>query len=152
MERGVRELRSRLGRTTLVLDPFSYLPGGTSPYMSEDSVLCADPGMGRDAETVFHTDYVWLGSGNRAFETTMIPVIREDRADVELEIRVHRYRTLASAEVECTAHAPMKISGEDPICCRIEVAAEDPYCYAMLARMKGGDCWFERIEVSCAPF
>jgi len=152
MEAGVAEYRRLLDRSEVRIDPFSFMPGGISRYCTDRLIPPGDENRGPDdVETIFHTDYYWWGSERRRFEVVLHTAEGNGNHDLDLDIRVHGYKTLASSEVECAASLHVPIRGESRIGAKLEITPDDSRCYAVLGKWRRGSCLFDRIKVTSAP-
>ncbi|MBM2841613.1 MAG: methyltransferase 11 protein, partial [Bacteroidetes bacterium] len=104
-----------------------------------------------DTETVFHSDYFWFGGGQRVFDVTLDAIAPIDITGAEIELRVHRFKTLESKRVDCASKSTLKIEKPGLFSCRIEVAADDECCYAILAKLHHGTCLFRDIDIKSYP-
>lgn len=130
---GVRETQCLLESTAVDLDPFAWLPRRT----------------GND-ETFFHTDYSWWGSGPRVFNVAMEVAGGAGAAGGEIELRLHRLRTLAPAEIECVTHSRHVLApGRHSLSLRADV--HEDWCYAVLARRVDGAPRLTHVGVSSLP-
>jgi SAM-dependent methyltransferase len=129
----IQDLRRRLAVSRLSLDPFAA-GGGPGPV---------DTGG-----TVFHSDYVWLGSGGRTFAARLL--VTAASPDCALELRLHRYRTLGSLEVECAGTLEWPAAA-GPLAARLSAAVEDSHCYALLAHVVRGRCQVAEVVLEVLP-
>ena len=151
MESGVATYRRLLESSAITLDPFSFLPGGLSTCCSDHAeFFVTQESNGRDSETAFHTEYFWLGSGARTFEVSL-QCAENSEDNSEIELRLHRFRTLASSEVECVAQLCVQPSAGRRFVGSVEAQVHDDYCYAMLAKVRRGSPIFENIKIRSFP-
>jgi SAM-dependent methyltransferase len=145
MDSGADEYRSLLQHSSVSVNPFSLLPGGTSRFFADHTEFFTqkDP-KSLDPETVFHSDYFWLGAGKRTFDVILDP---DDNDESEIELRVHRFKTLASSQVDCIVSSTVKIDNPNRRVCRIEVDTDEEHNYAILAKVRRGSCVFKHIEI-----
>lgn len=149
MDSGVDEYRSLLQHSGVSINPFSLLPGETSRFFADHTEFFTqkDP-KSLDPETVFHSDYFWLGAARRAFDVTLEPLGKEGS---EIEIRVHRFKTLASSQVDCVASSTIEIGDCSRRVWRIETDTDEEHNYAILAKARRGPCVFRQIEIRSYP-
>jgi SAM-dependent methyltransferase len=151
MESGVAQYRHVVENSTITLDPFSLLPNGLSTRFSDHTEFSVTRGHnGEDKETVFHTDYFWLGSGGRTFEVSLCCAENAEDGS-EIDLRLHRYRTLSSSDVQCVAQCCMQLVSRSRLVWTLGAHIDDEYCYAVLAKVKRGNPVFENIEVRSFP-
>jgi hypothetical protein len=131
------------------MNPFSLLPGEASRFCADHTEFFAqNNSTNLDPETVFHSDYFWLGSGKRVFDVILKPINNDTS---QIEIRVHRFKTLASSQVDCIASSIISFGSIDQRVHRIEVDTEEEYSYAILAKVRRGSCVFKNIEIKSYP-
>jgi SAM-dependent methyltransferase len=142
---GVAEYRRLLERSEVTLNPFAF---GLSSGRADGGrrVSADDPA----ARTLFHTDYVWLGGGERRLGA-VFDVASRTQDDSAFELRVHRYRTVGTAEAECEKSVEVPIPASGRIECGLDVTVDDRCCYAVLAHMVRGGCDLGRIETTSRP-
>jgi SAM-dependent methyltransferase len=145
LEEGVRKVGSLLERCTVSLAPGAYLRDGARPGVTSGAT---SPGPER---TCFHTDYVWLGGGERTVVVDFDGRAEGDLLDGAVELRVHRYPTITATPVECVAAEVEPIGSRTHIAWRIPLAADDDYCYAVLGNCIGGQAVCGSFVVRVAP-
>lgn len=152
VESGVEQYRSLLQRSGVSIDPFSLLPGEKSRYFADHMEFVGSDGrVALDHETVFHTDYFWLGSGERVFDLSLGPVNPEGDCLGEIEVRVHRFKTLDSRTVECELSTTVDIDGPGMFVRRVELEMDEESNYAVLAKYRKGAVLFKNIVISSYP-
>ena len=150
MQACLQDYRGMIARA-LTLNPFAFLPRRTSAYYAPH-VTAGSTGPGT-ANTIFHTNYCWLGTGLRKIQITLYRERGYEEA-CRVELRVHRYRTLDPATSECCFHETVALPQAEGIEKEFAVAMEDDYIYAVLAVLQMGTCLFSDIQVrlsSAAP-
>lgn len=150
MESGLREYAAVLQDRCVTLNPFSSLPGETSRFYLDHENFLGAPAQQLDETTVFHTDYFWWGTGARTFSVSLLPA-EGGEGDCDIELRVHRYKTLVSTAVDCVLQTTIQVSGPLPLVRALDVQVDDAYSYAVLAKVRRGACRFRAIEVSSFP-
>lgn len=151
-EAGVEEYRALLRGASVSIEPFSWLPDGASRFFADHAEFFepVDHRHG-DAETVFHSDYFWLGTGRRVVDVVLdIPEPGNGPAPV-IEVRVHRYATLASDHVDCAASSVLRVDHPGRHVCRLELQTDDEYNYAVLGKMRAGSCMFTGVDIRSYP-
>jgi SAM-dependent methyltransferase len=152
MESAVEEYRYHVEKSTCTLNPFSLLPGESSRFFTDHAeFFTQNTQPAADVETVFHTDYFWLGSGVRAFEIALEVAGDGTFDDATIEFRIHRYPTLASENVECVKDMRVWIPPVGKVHQSLTVNVEDDFCYAILAKMKRGRRNFTHITITSSP-
>jgi SAM-dependent methyltransferase len=150
-EKGVREYEAMLRSAQVSINPFSLLPGAASRFCADHAEFFSLQEFRGDPETPFHTDYFWWGTGKRVFEVLLRVETQGRIGKPEIELRIHRYKTLASHRVECVESVTHSVQQVGWMVRTIQVQTEDEYCYAVLAKIRNGHCTFDRIEVKSHP-
>jgi len=136
-----------LDNSVISFNPFSSLPEGVSHYFLDHSNFFSGNGKDDNSETLFHTDYFWLGSGERVFK------IKFDVADVEqgseniIQLRIHSYSTLSSKNVECVFEKDLDLKVIRDIEEFITLNISDDYCFAIVGKMKSGNCTIKNLSL-----
>ena len=137
-----------LQNSVVSFNPFSSLPQGVSPYFLDHSNFFSDRRTDNNADTLFHTDYFWLGNGKRLFN------VKFDVADVEdvssnniIQLRIHSYSTLSSKDVECVFEKDLDINIIRNIEEFITLDISEEYCFAILGKMKSGNCTIKNLQL-----
>ena len=142
---GVRELRDLLSRSRVGLSPHALGPSAAPGDAG------GEPQAGQSADdTLFHTDYVWLGRGARSIAAEFHRAGDASRGSGVVELRVHRYATIAGAPVDCVLSEQLTV-GEKGGRHTLALDASDDHCYAVVAKARGGDVRFERVDVAVSP-
>jgi SAM-dependent methyltransferase len=101
LQAGVAEYRRWLQNSAISINPFSALPNGVSRFFVDHADFFNKPGAEPDVDhTAFHSDYFWLGTGEMAFRIGLKITEANTYQPCNLELRIHRYATLASQTVE----------------------------------------------------
>ncbi|HEX9658524.1 MAG TPA: class I SAM-dependent methyltransferase [Bacteroidota bacterium] len=144
MEKGVKEYAESLNKSVVTLNPYSMIAGEKSRFCADHREFFADQINQQADDTVFHTDYFWLGSARRHFEVELS--LPKPHRGTELEIRIHRFRTLNSQEVECVEQILVPLS-QDRLNVHLEVETNEDYSYAILGKQKGATVLYENISI-----
>jgi SAM-dependent methyltransferase len=149
LAQGVEERRVLLANHPIALMPFAGVPGGRSAFLAQEAPAQVTRPAPAD-DTVFHTDYVWLGAGARTFRVTLAaaPGAAEPAA---LELRVHRVRAQGPFDAECVASVDALIAPGERITRQLPVLLRDDCCYAVLGKVRAGSCLLEAVEVESPP-
>ncbi|MER3525354.1 MAG: hypothetical protein C4326_15255 [Ignavibacteria bacterium] len=145
--RGVKEYVTMLASSHVSLNPFGLLPGEHSRFYLDHAEFFKLPDRQGDNETAFHTDYIWFGTCRRVFDIALRVESSERTGKPTLEMCVHRFKTLDSGAVECTIATSIPVPSVGWMMRRLEVDLHEDYCYAVLAKVRGGTCVFDRIEI-----
>lgn len=152
VESGVNEYTSLLQHSSVSINPFSWMQGETSRFFADHAEFFHESNQqSHDMETVFHSDYFWFGGGQRVFDVTLNAIEPIDSTGAEIELRVHRFKTLESNQVDCAFNSIVKIEKSGLLSYRIDVATDDEYCYAILAKLHYGTCLFKGIDIKSYP-
>ncbi len=149
LEKGITKYKNVLDSMELSLSPFSSLPGGVSFYYQDHSEFFKgkiDESI--DKETLFHTDYFWLGSLNKLFNVNIKFDEQEITEGTSIQLRVHRYATHESQIVECVYEKEFTIdssrSFEDDFLLKIN----EDFNYAVIGKILTGNCRIEKISIT----
>lgn len=152
LEKGITKYKEVVDTTEFSLSPFSSLPDGVSFYYQDHSEFFTEKiDESIDKETLFHTDYFWLGSIDKSFNIS-IKFNEQQIADgTSIQLRVHRYATHDSQNVECVYEKEFKIDTS----CNIEdnflLNIDEDFNYAVLGKIIAGNCKMERIFIGFKP-
>lgn len=136
-----------LQNSVVSFNPFSSLPEGVSHYFLDHSNFFSSNVKDDNSDTLFHTDYFWLGSGERVFK------IKFDVADVEvgseniIQLRIHSYATLSSKNVECVFEKDLDLKDIRDIEEFITLNISDDYCFAIVGKMNSGNCTIKNLSL-----
>ena len=148
----VKTYQDIIGSTNVSLNPFSSLPEGVSPFSLDHAEFFKNQLNGSSAsDTIFHTDYLWFGSHKRFFTIGMKKIIQPVKEHAIINIRIHRYSVLNSKNVECIFEKDIDLTGTNTIEELINIYADEDFVYAILAKMKSGNCKFKDITIRSTP-
>jgi len=145
--KGVERYRNIVENSNLTFSPFSSLPGNVSPYFQDHSEFFSGS-SNNYSDTIFHTDYFWLGNGSKAIHIELEPEEIVEGIDNIIQIRIHAYATLNSENVECVYEKDVTAK-DTSINELISLEADDDYCYAILAKAVTGNLIFRSIKIEC---
>ncbi|MBK6912349.1 MAG: class I SAM-dependent methyltransferase [Ignavibacteriales bacterium] len=133
------------------INPFSSLPNSVSRFFQNHAEFFESGFTFNETDnTVFHSDYFWLSNGNRNFNIQLQVNTFNNRLENKIELRVHHYATLNSAEVSCCAKMVIDITDLNSINVDLNVEVKDDYCYAILGKKISGDFTLNSIKLkSC---
>jgi len=139
LEKGVKKYKKVLDSTELSLSPFSSLPDGVSFYYQDHSEFFTEKiDESIDKETLFHTDYFWLGSLDKSFNVSIKFNEQEIAEGTSIQLRVHRYATITIDGISDIEEEILLKIGED-------------FNYAIVGKVISGSCKMERILISYKP-
>lgn len=148
LEEGIAEYRNLLKTCELSIHPFSALPAGLSRYFLDHAEFFSRPAEAVPGDdTIFHSDYVWLGSGPRTFDIRLQAADLHPYRPCTLQLRIHRYATLASRTVECVAEENLKVTESGLLHKAISLPVDENYCHAVLGKIVEGSCWFSNVKI-----
>ena len=136
-----------LENSVISFNPFSSLPDGVSHYFLDHSNFFSGKKIDDNSDTLFHTDYFWLGNGKRVFK------VKLDVDDVEvgseniIQLRIHSYATLSSNNVECVFEKDLDVKDIQNIEELITLNISDDYYTAIVGKMKSGNCIIKNLSL-----
>lgn len=146
LDSGVEEYRNTLDSHQVHINPFSALPRRSSRFFADHAEFFREEMNARSGSPeVFHSDYFWFGSGFREFEVTLH--VHDVTVEGSIELRIHRYRTLASTVVDCVAEEVVDVKERGSIKRVLRIGVDDDSCYAILAHVRNGQCMFNDIRI-----
>jgi len=152
LEEGVKKYKKVLDNSELSLSPFSSLPDSVSYFYQDHSDFFAEKvDESIDKESLFHTDYFWLGSRDKSFNVSIKFNEQEIPEGTSIQLRVHRYATHDSQNVECVYEKNISIDGIYDIDEDFLLKIDEDFNYAILGKITSGSFKMERILISCKP-
>lgn len=152
LSEGVKKYKSMLDTSELTLSPFSSLPDGVSKYFQDHSEFFSDKLNEQECEeTIFHTDYFWLGSNDKLLNISLRFNEHKTVEGTTLQLRVHRYATLSSEKIEGVFEKEFLIDGLTELEDKIILSINEEYNYAVLCNIKTGNCEMEKIAIKLKP-
>ena len=152
LEEGVKKYKRVLDNSELSLSPFSSLPDSVSYFCQDHSDYFTEKmDESIDKETLFHTDYFWLGARDKSVNVSIKFNRQESHVGSSIQLRVHRYETLNSANIECVYEKDFPIDGITEIEEEFVLAINEDYCYAVIGKIKTGNCKVKKITIDCKP-
>jgi SAM-dependent methyltransferase len=149
LQAGVAEYRNWLQNSAITINPFSALPNSVSRFFADHAEFFNRPfrESGND-RSVFHSDYFWLGSGEMTFRIGLHITEANRDQPCTLELRIHRYATLASQTIETVDEVNLTVEETGWVEREMVIPIDDNYCYAILGKVIKGDCRFGKIEIN----
>ena len=139
------EYLHRLRRSVVSIHPFSGT--GPSRFFADHADFFATAPTSRDDDTVFHSDYFWLGNGTYHFGVALESEAAAFAEPCRVQLRVHRYPTLNVRDVTCIAEETVEITGNGCASRLLQVPVDAEHCYAILGKMVTGAGRFRSIEI-----
>lgn len=145
---GVENYRQILNSNVISLSPFSSLPNGVSRFYQDHSeFFSTNNNSNQQDETIFHSDYFWLGDGKRQ----AVIKIRIEEASLDeiniIEIRIHAYPTYDSKNIICIYEKEIKVSSNMIINEVLEFRSDEDFNYAFLCKLKSGNISCDSISI-----
>ena len=148
MQTGIEQYRGWLNSKQMALNPFSGM--GKSRFFADHAdFFDKSAAIPANEDTVFHTDYSWLGNGNRVFEVRLTPEAKVFERETHLQIRVHRFATLNHKIIESVYETDLRIGDKPNHQLQFSLQLDDNYRYAILGKIIAGACRFSHISISC---
>jgi len=152
LEEGVNKYKNVLDNGELSLSPFSSLPDGVSFFYQDHLEFFTEKlDESIDKQTLFHTDYFWLGARDKSFNVSIKFNEREIAEGTSIQLRVHRYATHDSQNVECVYEKDLPIDSITEIEEEFMLAIDEDYCYAVIGKIITGNCKVKKITIDCKP-
>ena len=148
LQKGLHKFSELLQNSIISFNPFSSLPDNVSYYFLDHSDFFLGNRKDYNTDTLFHTDYFWLGNCERVFN------INFDVADVDeagseniIQLRIHSYPTLKSNDVECVFEKDIDLSTIRNIKEFIKLKISDDYCFSIVGKMISGNCTIKNLSL-----
>ena len=146
--KAVTEYQNLLNEKDLYLSPFSMLPDGVSRhFLDHAGFFNSTLKENNSDETIFHSDYFWLGKGNRNIKI----VLKVDDTSLKevntIQLRIHRYETHNSTIVDCVYEKNVIVRKGTTIQEIISLEINDEGNYAFLAKIVSGKCICSDISI-----
>jgi hypothetical protein len=152
LSEGVMKYKFMLDTSELTLSPFSSLPNGVSKYFQDHSEFFSENLNEQDGEeTIFHTDYFWLGSHDKLLDISLGINEHKTFEGTTIQLRVHRYATLSSQKIECVYEKDFNIEEISELSDKFILSINEEYNYAILCNIKTGSCEMEKIVIKLKP-
>ena len=146
VDQGLGKLRSIIEETDLHLHPFAGLPN-RKPLRSMQRRACGvETGHHGESQTLFHTEYVWLGTRPRHAQVVLCFTQVPD-PDTTIAIRVHRYAAVSPWMLELVQTWHRKALKQWEVW-HLEFVPDDNSRYAILAETLSGDLDLAQVFVS----
>ncbi len=145
---GVKNYRRLIEENKITISPFSSLPGNVSRFFLDHSNYFANQlNEIKSEETIFHSDYFWLGNGKRNVNIKFkVDAALPDERNV-VQIRVHSYPTHGSSNVECIYEKDISVSRNINVNEIIELDTNEDFNYAFLCNLISGNIYCSSISI-----
>ena len=150
-DNGVKSYASLLEKSDFSLNPFSMLPNGVSYYYLDHSEFFKNDKRSSEDNSLFHTDYFWLGNSKRIFNIRIEVNASNTFEENVIQFRIHRYATLNSEKVHSVFEKNINVNKSELINERIILKADEEHNYAFLAKMTSGGCSIKDIKITSVP-
>lgn len=152
MAAGSDEYRALLGVSEVTMNPYVFSTAKPPLSSGDHQEFCIDDRQRfLPDQAFFHTDYAWLASGEKTFTVSFRVRDIADGGRCKIELRVHRYKTIDSTEIESPIALDQEIDESGVYVREFNLSIEDQYCYAVLGYLREGNCRIESVSVSCGP-
>jgi len=145
---GIDNYKQILNHSKLSFSPFSSLPNGVSRFYQDHSEFFLTKNhSNQQDETIFHSDYFWLGVGKRQAAIEM----RIDGASLDeiniIEFRIHAYSTYDSKNTICVYEKEIEVLSNMNINEVLEFNSNEDFNYAFLCNLKSGNVSVSAISI-----
>jgi ubiquinone/menaquinone biosynthesis C-methylase UbiE len=147
LQNRLQKYTERLENSVISFNPFSSLPDSVSHYFLDHSNFFSGNGKNDNSNTLFHTDYFWLGRGERAFKIKFNVADVEEGSENIIQLRIHCYSTINSKNVECVFEKDLSLNTIRIIEELITLNTSEDYCFAILGKMKSGNCTIKNLSL-----
>jgi SAM-dependent methyltransferase len=149
---GVDYYRNLVNDNKCSIMPFSMLPDGVSKFFIDHSdYFIAGAGKITNDNTIFHSDYFWLGNGRKE----IIIKLKADEvmpdADNVIQLRVHSYSTHHSSEVKCIFEKNIKVKENMLVSEAFTLNTDEELNFTFLCKLISGDVSCSSISIECSP-
>ena len=145
---GVESYKKIILENKISISPFSSLPGNVSRYFLDHSNYFANQlRETKSEETIFHSDYFWLGRGKREVKINIkVDETIPDELNI-LQIRVHLYSTHESSSVYCLFEKNIIVDRDMSVDEVIELDTDENFNYAFLGKLISGNISCSSISI-----
>jgi SAM-dependent methyltransferase len=149
LQKSVENYRRILNSNVISLSPFSSLPNGVSRFFQDHSEFFSTKNYSnRQDDTIFHTDYFWLGDGRRMVEVKInIEGALLDTINI-VQLRIHSYSTNDSTNTICVFEKEIEVSGNMSINETVEFITDGNSNYAFLGKLMSGHISVKSISLT----
>jgi SAM-dependent methyltransferase len=139
LQNGVENYRRMLNSNVISFSPFSSLPNGVSRFFQDHSeFFSTNDHSNEQDDTIFHSDYFWLGDGKRRLAIKIIiDGVSLDETNT-MQIRIHTYSTHDSNNLKCIYEKDITLSSNSSVNETVEFVAEENFNYAFLGKLMSG--------------
>jgi len=148
LQTGVDNYKQMLNSNVISFSPFSSLPNGVSRFFQDHSEFFSTKNYSNQQDdTIFHTDYFWLGDGKRRVEVKInIEPSLLDTINI-VELRIHSYSTYDSKNQICVFEKEIEVSGNMSVNETVEFIADENFNYAFLGKLMSGHISIKSISL-----
>ena len=146
---GLGRYRDHLNRSSFSINPFAALPRTRARFFCDHrEFLAAEaPAAGGD-NTLFHSDYLWMGSGRRRFQIDLKVTELDPGEACRIQLRIHRYATLRSAQIDCPVELDVPVTQTGEMICDLYLDVDEEHSHAVLGKMQSGICRFADVRIT----
>lgn len=148
---GVENYRRLIDENKVSIFPYSILPDNMSPFCIDHSdYFLKSADRNNPADTVFHSDYFWFGTGKRIIKITIKTADVDTYNENVLQIRIHSFQIYNSSDVKCVYEKKINVYKNMLLEEKIELYTEEDSNYAVLCKMISGNISCRSISIeSC---
>ena len=145
---GVENYRKLISENKISISPFSSLPNGVSRFFIDHADYFSNQDNEiNSGETIFHSDYYWLGNGKRKVAINFnIDAVLPDEANI-IQIRIHSYSTYESDNVGCVYEKEILVANNKTVNEVIELNTDENFNYAFLCNLISGNISCSSISI-----
>lgn len=145
---GVNNYRRMIAENKISLSPFSSLPNCISRFFLDHAEYFAkNTDESKSDETIFHSDYYWLGNGKRKVGIKFnVDEVKTDELNI-VQLRIHSYSTYDSSRVECIYEKEITVFGNIIVNEIVEFNANENTNYAFLCNLVSGNISCSSISI-----
>jgi len=148
LQTGVENYRRMLNSNVISFSPFSSLPNGVSRFFQDHSEFFSTNNHSNEQDdTIFHSDYFWLGDGKRRLAIKIIiDGVSLDETNI-MQIRIHTYSTHDSNNLKCIYEKDITLSSNSSVNETVEFVADENFNYAFLGKLISGHIPIKSISL-----
>jgi hypothetical protein len=145
---GVENYRKLISENKISISPFSSLPNGVSRFFIDHADYFSNQDNEiNSGETIFHSDYYWLGSSKRNVAINFnVDEVLPDEANI-IQIRIHSYSTYESDNVGCVYEKEILVANNMTVNEVIELNTDENFNYAFLCNLISGNISCSSISI-----
>ena len=145
---GVENYKKLISENKISISPFSSLPDGVSRFFLDHAGYFSDQiNQSKTDETVFHSDYYWLGSGKRKVVINFkVDEVLTDGQNI-IQLRIHSHSTYESMNVKSIYEKDITVTNNQLVNEVIELNTNENFNYAFLCKLISGNISCSSISI-----